>query len=104
MIPGFASWPEFAYKVRADDLDHERAKKDAYSVVVARTPPLKADAWHGARGLSVSCKIVCSPCSMCSTYAGSTGLQGFRGWNTENEKPEHKLSGTRLVFRLEAPV
>ena len=41
---------------------------------------------------------------MCSTYAGSTGLQGFRWWNTENEKPEHKLSGTRLVFRLGAPV
>lgn len=60
MIPGFASWPEFAYKVRADDLDHERAKKDAHSVVVARTPPLKADAWHGARGLSDSCKM-CVP-------------------------------------------
>lgn len=41
---------------------------------------------------------------MCSTYAGSAGLQGFRWWNTENEKPEHKLSGTRLVFRLGAPV
>lgn len=41
---------------------------------------------------------------MCSTYAGSTDLRGFRWWNTENEKPEHNLSGTRLVFRLEAPV
>ncbi|WP_458128399.1 hypothetical protein [Pseudomonas sp. Z2-11] len=29
MILGFASWSEVAYKVRADDLDHERAKKDA---------------------------------------------------------------------------
>lgn len=50
MIPGVASWAEVAYKVRADDLDHERAKKDSHSVVVARTPPLKATAWHGARG------------------------------------------------------
>jgi hypothetical protein len=58
MIPGFASWPEVAYKVRADDLDHERAKKDSHSVVVARTPPLKADAWHGARGLSLGSAIL----------------------------------------------
>ena len=27
MIPGFVSRPEVAYKVRADDLDHELAKK-----------------------------------------------------------------------------
>lgn len=32
-------------------------KKTRNSVAVARTPPLRATAWHGARGLSDSCKL-----------------------------------------------